>query len=539
VTAGAPVPGLALLSSEQMAELDRRTIEDAGVPGIALMEAAARACVDVLASRFQDRLRHGVSILCGPGNNGGDGLAIARLLAERGVEVRTLLLGDPRQMRGDAAVQVEQAQGAGLTLGSLEHPWSPGAMVVDALFGTGLSRPVEGLAAACIEQMVRARDNGAAILAVDIPSGISGTTGEALGPAVHADITVTFHAPKRGHFLYPGRERRGELLVADIGIPRGRWPELSQDAPRLVEGSTLSQRVPRGPQEGHKGTFGHVLVAAGGPGKAGAARLCAEGALRAGAGLVTLALPEALLPDSVAELAPEVMIERVPGTPNGCFGPTSVRPLLELAHSRQALAIGPGIGTATETIQAVLNVLEKINIPHVVDADALNCLAIGGIPKHGGGAARVLTPHPGEMRRLLPGSEAERLGDRLASVRQLAREAGGIALLKGASTLVADTSGEAWVNTTGNPGMATAGSGDVLTGMIGALLARGLSGAEAATTGALWHGLAGDQAALQHGEPSMLASNILAHLGSAWLAAHEGRVPAATGFIPLPGEQAP
>jgi len=522
-----------------MAELDRRTIEEVGVPGSVLMESAATACVQVLLESFRAQTADGVSVLCGPGNNGGDGLAIARQLAQQGIEVDVLMLGPADRLRGDAATQAERARACGLSLQALDEPWKARGVLVDALFGTGLARTIDGVAAHAIEALNESHRNGTPVLSVDIPSGISGSSGARLGSAVHADITVSFHAAKRGHFLYPGREHRGELVVADIGIPAERWPGLTANALRLLDGASLAQRLPRGPETSHKGSFGHVLVAAGGPGKAGAARLCAEAALRAGAGLVTLALPEALAPDSVAEMAPEVMIERIPGTSDGCLSPASADALVELAATRQALAIGPGIGTAEETRKAVLDVLERVEVPHVVDADALNCLAAAGLPTHANKAERVLTPHPGEMRRLLRLPEDQPLVDRLSAVRQLAREGRSVALLKGASSLVADPEGTIWLNATGNPGMATAGSGDVLTGMIGALLARGLGGSEAATTGALWHGLAGDHAARVLGQPSMMASDILTQLGPSWLAASQGQVSSSIRTVPTSGERAP
>jgi NAD(P)H-hydrate epimerase len=506
-----------LLTAEQMAELDRRTIEDLGVPGLVLMESAAWACCEVLIERYRDRLAAGVCIVCGPGNNGGDGLAMARRLHLLGFPVEVTVLARVASLRGDAATQAELAQGVGVTfreapgvepLGFAKRRWPACGVLVDALLGTGLRRQVEGVFAAAIEGIAAARDAGVPVLSVDVPSGVSGTSGLEHGASVQADVTVTFAALKLGHVLYPGRGRCGDLVKADIGIPAERWLDLIPGIAHLLDGSALADALPPGPADGHKGTFGHLLVVAGGPGKTGAARLCAEAGLRAGAGLVTLALPDGL---EVPGLAPEVMIARY----------ADADALLALARGRDAVAVGPGLGTTAPIEALVVRLYGELEAPAVFDADALNCLARSPrVPTPAG--ERILTPHPGEMARLMAAPWADLAPRRLGAARDLANAMSSTVVLKGAGTVVAEPGGAVRVNPTGNPGMATAGSGDVLTGMVGGLLARGVPAAEAAGAAVWWHGRAGDLASAARGEPTVIASDLLGCLGQAWRDAHAG-----------------
>ena len=500
-----------LLTAEQMAELDRRTIEELGVSGLVLMESAAWACCEVLLERWRDRLDRGVCIVCGPGNNGGDGLAMARRLHLLGVPVEATVLTRLSRLQGDAAEQAELAQNVGVTvreapgaepLGFAVRKWPTCGVLVDALLGTGLHRDVEGTFAAAVEAIADARAAGVPVLSVDVPSGISGTTGLAHGVAVQADVTVTFAALKLGHVLPPGRGRCGDLVKADIGIPAERWLDLIPDIAHLLDGSALADALPPGPPDAHKGTFGHLLVVAGSPGTTGAARLCAEAALRAGAGLVTLALPEGL---DVDGLAAEVMVARYAGADA----------LVALAEARDALAVGPGLGTGDAVTQLVARVYADVTKPAVFDADGLNALAaLDGVPTPAG--PRVLTPHPGEMARLMTSPWSQLEARRVGVACQLANEASATVALKGAGTVVAEPNGTVRVNPTGNPAMATAGSGDVLTGIAGALLARGVPAPEAAGAAVWWHGRAGDLAADARGEPSVVASDLIDHLGPAW-----------------------
>ena len=484
---------LPLLTPAAMAERDRATIDEHGVPGLVLMESAASACVRVLLSAWPDRVARGVFVLGGPGNNGADGLAIARRLAVLGVPVRVHLpLGASSD---DARVQERLARSVGVEFG--EAPW-PGGVSVDALFGTGLSRPIEGALAAALERLE------APILAVDIPSGVDGSTGRVLGAAVPAQQTVTFGAAKRGHLLHPGRSLRGDLVVADIGVPIGEADVRLLDADALA----ISERA----DDAHKGSFGHLLVVAGSEGKVGAARLTAEAALRAGAGLVTLCVPAGVHADSLAGLRPEVMVERAPSE-DGVFAESG--PLLDLLATRDALAVGPGLGAAPRALLVDLLAAGK---PTVVDADGLNALGpVADWPAAAG--PRVLTPHPGEAGRLLGCSTAAVQEDRIAAAQTLS--AAGVAVLKGASTVISGPGGT-FVNPTGNPGLATGGSGDVLTGIVGALLARGLSADRAAAAAVYWHGAAADVAVRGRGEASLVAGDVIDSLGQALLSPPSG-----------------
>ena len=508
-----------LVEPAVMAELDRLTIEELGVPGLVLMECAAGAVVRALLASFGPAARAGgVLVVAGPGNNGGDGVAIARRLRGLDVDAQVLLIADPARVRGDAKVQLDLARAQGVPIRVIDEAADLGpdvcadaGVLVDALLGTGLDRPVTGLMASAIDAM-----EGAAgpVVAVDIPSGVDGATGQVHGRGVRADLTVTFAAAKRGHFIEPGRAHRGRLVVADIGIPVRRLPQVTAGGLALLGPQTLGS-IPSGSRAAHKGTFGHLLVVAGSPGKAGAARLCAEAALRAGAGLVTLAIPERLPVDSLALLLPEVMVERVPGGPGGTFDATSGPALEALLETRDALAIGPGLGTDQGTVALVRALYVAAEVPTVVDADGLNALAAGGVPPLRAGGSRVLTPHPGEMARLLDTTTGALAGRRVPTARTLATDTGAVVVLKGAGTIVAEPEGGAWLNPTGNPGMGTAGSGDVLTGVLGALLARGLGVVPAASAAVFWHGLAGDLAADRAGEASLIASDISEALGPA------------------------
>ncbi len=532
---------LPLLTAPQMAALDRRTIEEIGVPDLVLMESAALACLAVLLEMGPERLARGTLIVCGPGNNGADGLALARRLHILGHPVVCALLAPPDELRGASAHQVAAAQalqvpiavlGSDDSLDSLPAEWTHFGLCVDALFGTGLARPIENKGALAVSLLAHLRRAGLPLLAVDIPSGICGSRGLVRGCAVEADCTVTFAAPKMGHFLEPGRSHSGDLVVADIGIPVGRWPDEIDKAPRLLDAEVLVQAIGEPSTEAHKGTFGHVLVVAGSPGKAGAARLCAEAALRAGAGLVTLALPDGLDDPVLHEITPEIMVERVPSAPNGGFGAASIVPLLALAEDKEAVAVGPGLGTGAETVEAVSALLRGWSCPAVVDADALNCLALSDLGDLGSGP-RVLTPHPGELKRLIGGQVLAQDG-RLAAARHLADRYSSAVVLKGAGSLVAEGPFLAALNPTGNPGLATAGTGDVLTGIVAALLARGMPSFHAACAAVYWHGLAGDLAAEAFGTPSLIAGDLAAALGPAWQLVKTGGAPSAWRRQPNP-----
>ena len=521
-----------LLSADQMAELDVRTIETLGIPSATLMESAAWACVEVALAEFGAQAAEGVVVVCGTGNNGGDGLAIARRMAGLGVDVEIVQIGSHDKLSPAALQQWNIVRALGLPV--LEAPaeepvafasrsWSQKGLVVDAVFGTGLARPVLPPQSSAIAAIVDARAEGTAVLSVDLPSGVDATTGVVHGTAVFADRTVTFASPKLGHFLQPGRQHVGALTCADIGIPTKHWVDISAAAARLASDVDLAVALPPAPQDAHKGTFGHLLVVAGSPGKEGAARLCVDAALRAGAGLVTLAVPESM---DVSGLVAEAMVARIP---EAAWNATSI---LELLETRDALAIGPGIGLSPDTIYLARQLFAEAPVPSVFDADALSALVAMSPDQMSPAAQRVLTPHPGEFARLMNSDWPDLAPRRVEAAREVSRRLTSTVLLKGASSLVVDPEGHLSVNPTGNPGMGTAGSGDVLTGIVGALLGRGCSAPEAACAAAWWHGAAGDIAAEALGEPSLVAGDLVDHLGHAWRGAISGEFP--VPVVPYP-----
>jgi hydroxyethylthiazole kinase-like uncharacterized protein yjeF len=469
-----------------MAEADRRTIA-LGVGGIALMENAGRAVADAVAARHPQGLR--VAVVAGPGNNGGDGFVAARILAERGYRVRILLLGNPNRLKGDAALAAQRWQGP--TTAAAPAALMPADVIIDALFGAGLDRPVEGVARAMIEAMNAAP----CICAVDLPSGINGTTGAVMGLAVNATETVTFFRRKVGHVLLPGRLHCGTVRVADIGIAASVLdeikPHISSNSPPL-----WAKSFPLPCIDGYKYTRGHAVVVSGGLSFTGAARLAARGALRAGAGLVTIATPrEALAVNAAASFA--VMVRPVDGAD-------------ELARflddpRRNVVLLGPGGGVGQLTRDLVLTAL-KGERAVVLDADALTsfaeepqtlCAAI-----RSRGKATVLTPHEGEFSRLFK-SLADEAPSKLERARRAAKTSGAVVLLKGPDTVVAAPDGRAAIADNAPPWLATAGSGDVLAGIVAGCLAQGMPGFEAAAAAVWLHGEAGTTAG-----PGLIAEDL-------------------------------
>ena len=463
-----------LLTTAEMAEADRRTIA-LGVGGIALMENAGRAVADAVAARHPPGLR--VAVVAGPGNNGGDGFVAARILAERGYRVRILLVGNRDRLKGDAALAAQRWQGP--TTAAAPAALMPADVVIDAVFGAGLDRPAEGVARAMIEAMNAAP----CVYAVDLPSGINGTTGAVMGLAVNAAQTVTFFRRKVGHVLLPGRLHCGTVRIADIGITASVLdeikPRISINSPHLWAKSFPLPRV-----DGHKYTRGHAAVVSGGPSFTGAARLAARGALRAGAGLVTIATPrEALAVNAAANLA--VMVRPVDGAD-------------ELARflddpRRNVVLLGPGGGVGQLMRDLVLTAL-KGERAVVLDADALTsfaeepqtlCAAIRGRAK-----VTVMTPHEGEFSRLFK-TLADEAPSKLERARRAAETSGAVVLLKGPDTVVAAPDGRAAIADNAPPWLATAGSGDVLAGIVAGCLAQGMPGFEAAAAAVWLHGEAG------------------------------------------------
>ena len=508
-----------ILTAEQMREIDRQTIQDLGMPSLTLMENAGVQFVRALEQRFPDLVSQKVTILCGKGNNGGDGFVIARQLWMRGATPRVVLAADPESLSADARVNFHYLQYTGVApyvVRSMED-WLViktdllgSTLLVDALLGTGLSTPLEGFYLELVSD-VNTNFPGVPVIAVDMPSGLPSDTGDYVGESVHADLTVTFTAPKVSQVFPPNMNNCGELVVVPIGTP----PESLMRSDfflNLVEASEVQPLLAPRMKDTHKGDFGHVLVVAGGRGKTGAAGLAGQAALRSGAGLVTVATAESSL-TSVAGYAAELMTEPLPETEAGSISARALEydRFAGMVKDKSVLAIGPGLSTHPETVDFVRRVVRDFKLPMVVDADALN--ALGGAPELLDGRERtlVITPHPGEMGRLVGKSTADVQSRRVETARALARAHHLYVVLKGFRTLVAEPGGQVFVNPTGNPGMAAGGMGDVLTGLIAGFLAQFFDRPPAAVIAAAvyLHGLAGDLAAAEVGELSLTAGDVL------------------------------
>ena len=493
-----------VLDNAGMREADRITIEELGLPGAVLMEAAASSVTEVVVERFAHLGR--VAVLCGPGNNGGDGLAVARQLRCRGIDIEVGLLVAPAALKGDPARQLDVARTFGGPvrecagdLQALEALLADAEVVVDALFGTGLDRP---LAAAWVEVVRRINGRGAPVVAVDLPSGLSGSSSALLGDAVEAAVTVALAAPKVAHVLPPACWLCGEVAVAEIGIPP--WILDAQATLGLLEPEDPAGWLPRRALDAHKGSFGHELLVAGRVGRAGAAVLAARAGVLAGAGLVTVATAASAVAPLQAAV-PEAMVDPLPCDDGGVVVGGGLVASLERAT---AVAIGPGLGVGPGPARVLAELLGHWRGPLLLDADALTLLA--GRPEvlAGREAPTGVTPHPGELARLLGTTTEAVVADRLAAARRLARVAGVTVLAKGARTVVVEPDGRAVVNPTGGPGLASGGAGDVLTGVIGAFLAQGLPGLEAAAAGAYLHGRAAELAGEQY--PGAVPAGVVA-----------------------------
>lgn len=499
-----------IATAEQMRNIDRRAIREWGIPGTVLMENAAAGIVSEM-ERFSnglDGMR--VGIICGKGNNGGDGLALARRLRIRGVPVRVALLAPFTALEGEAKVNLAilrktdidilpNASRQGLTD---IIQWSD--VLVDALLGTGLGSPLKGAFAQTVEMI---NSSGKPVVAIDMPTGINSDTGAVMGNAIKADLTVTMGLLKRGLVLYPGALHAGKVNIADLGIP----PEIIEQENIRVNllGPSYSWGIirPRTP-DSHKGNYGHLLAIAGSTGKAGAAVMVAKAGLRSGTGLVSVATPNSLVP-IIQQQAFEAMCIPSAESIDGTLGIGAENELLRVSRKMSALAIGPGLSTHPETVQVVRNLVKRLAIPAVIDADGLNALADSVSILKELSVPMVLTPHPGEMARLAGMSVPEIQNDRIGVASNFASTYKVTLLLKGAATVIANPNGDIFINSTGNAGMATGGTGDALTGIIGALLAQGYTATQAACLGAYLHGLAGDLAAAEKGEVGMIAGDLI------------------------------
>ena len=506
-----------IITAETMQELDRQTIKECGIPGLQLMENAGRSCAEVVIAEFGTPGR--CTVMAGKGNNGGDGYVIARLLAVKGWRVTVILLAERAQVAGDAALNLAMLSGVevhcctvGGRLAALHSDEIfQSDVIVDALFGTGLNSDVSGV---YLEAVTLMNASGRPIVAVDIPSGVHGTTGRVLGEAVRAEITVTFALAKSGQILYPGAEYTGRLVVADIGIP----PELMAAAPGydFLDEETMRPLLRQRDRQAHKGAFGHCLVVAGSTGKTGAAALAANSAVRAGSGLVTVAVPERV--HSILELkTTEAMTSALPDSGKGHLTDCSLSAVLQLLAGKDAVALGPGLGNCPGTYAFVQGVLEAVTVPLVLDADALNALAgdVTVLQRKKSGQV-ILTPHPGEMARLQGTCVADVEASRITCAREFARSHGVFLILKGARTVIASPAGVVAINGSGNPGMASGGMGDVLTGIIVSLAGQGYSAWDACCLGVFIHGFAANLVADEKGEIGITATDVLEMLPYAY-----------------------
>jgi NAD(P)H-hydrate epimerase len=510
-----------VLTSQQTREADRRTTDDIGIASIVLMENAGRQVVASMESAFADLKVAHVAVVCGKGNNGGDGFVVARTLAERDIDVSVFLIGTAAEVRGDAranlavlrALEIDVVEIADAAAWELHGADVLAAdIIVDAMLGTGLSAPVTGLLQTIIDDINAAPKP---VVAIDLPTGVDADTTELPGPAIEATLTVTLGSPKLALVLPPAERLTGSLVIADIGIPRavvegldGPWLEL------ITRDQMRGLALPR-VAESQKGDYGRVLLVAGSRGKTGAAHLAAAGALRSGAGLVTVATPASCQP-VLATLGVEYMTEALDETSDGQIAWEALDRILE--SRADVIAIGPGLGRAPSTMALVQAVVERSGVPLVLDADALFAF-VGESDRLTGRDDQtiIITPHPGEMARLTGLTVQAVQSNRVEVARTFATTHHVHVILKGHRTVVATPDGKAFLNLTGNPGMATGGTGDVLTGVVSAWLAQLLDAEDASQLAVYLHGLAGDLAAADEGEVAMVAGDIVDRLGDAVL----------------------
>jgi NAD(P)H-hydrate epimerase len=485
------------LDAEEMRAIDRWAIEERGVPSLELMEAAGRAVAEAAAELTEDRR---AVVLCGKGNNGGDGLVAARVLSETGFDVDGLLLWPRDDLSGDALANLERFPQAREVSGNeLADALARAGVVIDAIFGTGFAGAPRDPATAAIEAI---NDCAAPVVATDIASGVNASTGEVEGVAVEADATVTFHAPKLGHYVNPGKGHAGELRVAPIGIPEGEpgdakagviAPEVLELAPRRKTGST-------------KFSSGQVVVAGGSRGLTGAVCLAAEASIRAGAGYCTVAVPADL--ESIFEVKLTEVMSVGCASQEGTLRPAASKQILESSERARCVVLGPGAGKSQGTQRLLRDLVPQIEAPVLIDADGLNALAgrLAGLAEREGDL--ILTPHEGELGRLLDIDSEDVKAQRLKRAREAAELSGAIVVLKGDDTIVTDGVRVA-VNRVQSPALATAGTGDVLSGLTAALIARGTDSFVAACAAVLAHGRAGQLAAAQHGVESVIAGDVI------------------------------
>lgn len=496
----------------EMAALDRMAIEG-GIPSLDLMERAGRHVAEQARDLLGICSGKTVFVAAAKGNNGGDGYVAARYLASWGADVEVFLLGGEEELSADAAVNHRRFVSEGgktwpRSVSLLAKRIASADLVVDAIFGTGFRGVAEGDFALAIKAI---NASGVPVLAVDVPSGVDAESGAVTGPAVSAVRTVTFAFPKAGLYLFPGAEMAGELVVADIGIPSGLLDRVVESRIFTIEEEDVAAMLPRRAPDAHKGGSGRVLVVAGSPGLTGAAALCSRAAMRSGAGVVTLGVPATLNAIMEVKLT-EVMTLPLPDTGDGRLAGGALDAVLEKLEGYDVLALGPGLGTSPGTCEVVAGLLRQADKPVILDADGINCAAADPACISGRKHGTVITPHPGEMGRLLGREARDIQSSRMDAAAEAASRFGCVTVLKGANTLVASLDGAIHINALALASLATAGSGDVLTGCTAAMCARGLRPLEAALCGVFVHGKAAELAAHMVGPVGMVAGDIVSHL---------------------------
>ena len=507
-----------LVTASQMQDMDKQTIESFGIPGLVLMENAGRGAVEILLKKFKGIKTKKIAVIAGRGNNGGDGFVIARYLMEKGILVNTFLLSSKEKVKGDAKVNMGLAQklcDRSRTCSIIEIPDTDTFkeqksrilhhdLFIDAILGTGLNSDVRGFFKDAIELI---NSSQRPVFSVDIPSGLHSDTGQPLGIAVKADATATFAFAKAGQLLYPGNTYTGDLEVIDIGIPDFIAREKNIQLSLMEKNNIAACFSPRGFQS-HKGSFGHLLVIAGSAGKTGAAALCANAAMRCGTGLVTLGVAKSLN-KSIEPQVTEPMTHPLPEKENGFLSDNCFDDIQTLLKEKQALALGPGLGTRKPTKKLVEKLIEKSDVPLIIDADAINCIAQNPEILKKKKSPAILTPHPGEMARLCNMTTRDIQADRIGIASQFAKTYDIILVLKGAQTVISFPDGRSAICPTGNPGMASGGMGDVLTGMIAGFCAQGFSPENASLAGVYIHGMCADILAKDIGAFGFVATDMI------------------------------
>lgn len=506
-----------IATTNQMREMDRQTIQDYEVPGLILMENTALGFIEVLKDHFGPLDKKRIAVVCGKGNNGGDGLAIARHLSHRyKAQVQILLVADSKAYEGDALANYKMAENYRIEIQvAKDFKYENFDFIIDAIFGTGFKGGVDESTSSIIENM---NNSGQTIISVDVPSGLDSDSGTAEGAVIEATLTVTFGLAKYGLLVYPGADYVGELVLVDIGIS-----DIISDASDIntftIESNDVREWLPprKNRRDTNKGTYGHVIAFAGSRGFAGAAILVAEAAQRAGSGLVTLAIPDDLEKDIVSRLSPVIMTSGLSQARDSSFSIHAVPEALALVESATVVALGPGIGLGDQVAEFVYEFVARCSVPLVIDADALTILAKtedqGQSIIKNRKSTTILTPHPAELGRLLGITTESVQNDRLTAIKQAVKLYGCVVLLKGSRTLISDSSGKIYLNMTGNPGLSSGGSGDTLTGIVAGMLAQNLEALPAAAAAAFLHGLAGDLVARKNqGATGIIATDLISHI---------------------------